>query len=245
MNIFELILTYSSIINTASFVFYIYGWYTLSPNIKYFFEDVFAISLKAQYYILGAWLVIGCFMSIWLIYVMTRIMYFGTDPNYKLTKKLNELGEMYNDVNGTGTYDIRTQGSEIFIPEWENKMGLAFSSPPYYNLEDYKHGEQSIKNYETYENWLNSYWDSTVKNIKKYLCDDGIMLLNIKNFNKFNLLDDMKEICERNGLIFQESIELKNNNRTILAKHGKSNSEEILVFSKNEINTQSESLINF
>jgi len=77
MNIFELILTYSSIINTTGVVFYIYGWIKWSPNLTYFFEDVCGISIKAQHNILGAWLVAGCLMCFWLIYVMVRHMYFG------------------------------------------------------------------------------------------------------------------------------------------------------------------------
>jgi len=160
----------------------------------------------------------------------TGVNYFGTDPNHELVDKLNDLGKMYNEIT-PAPYDIRCQGSEVFIPEWENKIGLAFSSPPYYDLEDYKIGKQSINNRD-YQQWLSEYWDGTVKNIIKYLIKDGFMLLNIKNIKAHNLLDDMKKICEDNGLIYIESLELKNINRVILEQNNKHTNEEILVFKK-------------
>ena len=85
-----------------------------------------------------------------------NINYYGTDPNFMLVKKLIKINKNYKIVNNLDTScdptghaslitDIRCQGSEIFIREWTGKMGMIFSSPPYYRLEDYKIGEQSIK----------------------------------------------------------------------------------------------------
>jgi len=52
------------------------------------------------------------------------VNYFGTDPNFVLTERLTTMGSLYNKYITPSQFDIRTQGSEIFIPEWENKMGL-------------------------------------------------------------------------------------------------------------------------
>ena len=57
----------------------------------------------------------------------------------------------------------------------KNKIGLIFTSPPYYALEDYKFGEQSIKSNSTYVDWLNNYMDKTIKNAKSYLIEDGVL----------------------------------------------------------------------
>lgn len=100
----------------------------------------------------------------------SKVNYYGTDPNYKLTKKLNKLIKDYKEVNKIKTEaKIYTQGSEVFILELENKIGLAFSSPPYFLLEDYKYGEQSYKEGTTYQEWLENYWRNAVKNIKNIL----------------------------------------------------------------------------
>ena len=152
--------------------------------------------------------------------------YLGTDPNHLLTKKLEELGNDYVKVNG-GNFDIKTQGSEILVQEWVDKVDIAFSSPPYFDLEDYQHGDQSIKD-RSYEEWLQEYWDVTVKNIKKYLKKDGIFLLNIKNIKGYNLLDDMASIIIKNEFKYQYSDEVVISSRPGLSR-GKA-SEEILVF---------------
>ena len=94
------------------------------------------------------------------------INYYGTDPNYMLTKRLKLIEIAYKQANNVDTIvDIKTQGSEIFIPEWENKIGVAFSSPPYFDFEDYKVGNQSI-NYGNYDKWKELYFVPTIENIK-------------------------------------------------------------------------------
>lgn len=129
----------------------------------------------------------------------SNVEYYGTDPNYKLTAKIKEMVQDYNKANNTDVIaKIYTQGSEKFIPELENKMGLAFTSPPYFDLEDYKFGDQSIQD-KDYNQWLELYWRPTVKNIKLYLIKEGYFLLNVKNMKKYKLLDDMEKIAEEEG----------------------------------------------
>ena len=164
--------------------------------------------------------------------LVNQVNYFGTDPNHALTDKLNEMATLYKKTVPTkSTFSIKTHGSEIFEKDWENTMGLAFSSPPYFDLEDYKVGEQSIKD-RSYDRWLEEYWRGTVKNIKRYLIAEGIMMLNIKSFQKYDLLGDMKKICIEEGLTYHYSIELKNINRPTTRKLGKDTNEEILIFTK-------------
>jgi len=160
------------------------------------------------------------------------VNYFGTEPNAELVTELNRFAHDFKETTGTtSTVQIQNHGSEIFVPDWEDKIGLAFSSPPYFDLEDYQFGEQSIKN-RNYHQWLEEYWRGTVKNIHRYLIQDGYFLLNIKNIKGYNLLDDMKEIAEQEGFTYIESLELKNINRVSLSKHNKHTNEEILVFKK-------------
>lgn len=166
-----------------------------------------------------------------------KVNYYGTDPNYLLTDRLNKLTKDYKEtLNQNTIVDIRTQGSEIFIPEWENKMGLAFSSPPYFYLEDYKIGNQSYKEGTTYREWLNYYLEPTIKNIYKYLVDDGVFLINIKNLNEYKLVDDVFNISKTVGFKFLEAIPLKLCKKSnIKEKSGFSGiDEQIYVFAKKE-----------
>jgi hypothetical protein len=164
-----------------------------------------------------------------------RFNYYGTDPNTELIPRLEQMVKDYSKEIPLNTeVQFFNQGSEIFIPELENKIGISFSSPPYFILEDYKHGNQSINEYSNYKDWLEGYWRNTVKNIKRYLVDDGVFALNVKSFKEFDLLNDMRLIAEEEGFIFHESLELKVNLRVTLLKNEKinNNNEQIMVFTK-------------
>ena len=130
--------------------------------------------------------------------------YYGTDPNTKLCQKLEELTKDFKkQTSYTGQVDIRNNGSEIFIPEWTQKINLAFSSIPYFDLEQYStEGEQSIINYPQYNDWLELYWRKTVKNVTEYLVDDGYFILNIKDIPDYNLINDTKNIAIEEGFLY-------------------------------------------
>jgi len=161
-----------------------------------------------------------------------QINYYGTDPNYLLTEKLQNIHTHYNKINKTSRFiDIRCSGSEKYISEWENKMGLAFSSPPYFILEDYKIGEQSIKKFSNYDDWLDLYLLPTMKNCKKYLIKGGYLLVNIKNILGYSLYDDTKNIIETLGLKYVGYEILKNIKRPS-SKKDLNTDEKIMVFQK-------------
>ena len=161
------------------------------------------------------------------------VNYFGTDPNYILTLRLHDLAKMWRLAVGHKPYtEIRTQGSELFVPEWEGKMGLAFSSPPYFCLEDYKIGKQSWNENVNYEMWLSGYMTDTIKNIYKYLIPDGIFAINVNNFATYDLVRDIKNIALNSGFKYITTETLNNIKRTNSNSGFNDNSEGIMIFSK-------------
>lgn len=155
-----------------------------------------------------------------------------------LTERLKQLGKDYKEITlQKTTIDIRTQGSEIFIPEWENTIGLAFSSPPYFLLEDYKVGDQSYKEGTTYQQWKDNYLEPTFKNIYRYLIDNGYFILNINNFDKYKLVEDSIELAEKNGFLFIGDHKLNNIKRVNELGEFNDNSERIMVFVKKKENS--------
>lgn len=167
-----------------------------------------------------------------------QMNYFGTDPNYLLTERLNQLATDYKSVvRNRSNVDIRTQGSQYFIPEWENKIGLAFSSPPYFYLEDYRIGDQSYKEGTSYESWKSDYLKPTFENIYRYLIDDGYFLLNINNFDKFMLVEDSVNIANSIGFHLVGEHTLENIKRCKSNGDFTTNNERILVFNKNKEKT--------
>lgn len=168
-----------------------------------------------------------------LLAAMTRsINYFGTDPNFLLTERLNQLYNDYKENIGLNSIvKIYTQGSEIFIPELDNKIGLAFSSPPYFDVEDYQIGEQSYTPFTTYESWINNFLKPTINNIYKYLIPEGILALNIKNNSRHKLADDAKKIVQEHNFELID-IELLTNNQRITPDGKINNAENIFIFKK-------------
>lgn len=161
-----------------------------------------------------------------------NVEYFGTEPNDLLVDQLRKIHTDYNRVNHTSAkVDIRCTGSEVFHPEWENTMGICFSSPPYYTLENYVIGQQSTLLFPTYESWLESFMSVTIKNCKLYLIDGGHLLINIKNYSKYKLYDDTFKLCENSGLKYIRTVELNNITRPS-AKSDLNTDESIMVFMK-------------
>ena len=207
---------------------------SLPPN----FPMKIAKDIVKKYNINNNWYDFSCGWGVRLICAMgLGVNYYGTDPNYLLTERLEQLSNDYKDNIGLSTIiDIRTQGSEYFIPEWENKMGLAFSSPPYFDLEDYVIGKQSYNKNTSYEAWKANYLKPTLNNIYKYLTNDGILAFNIKNGKTYKLADDTKELADECG--FQLiNIELLTNNQRITSSGLINNAENIFIFKKKESNT--------
>lgn len=158
-----------------------------------------------------------------------KIEYYGTDPNYILCERLNLLANNYNSTVGTNIkVDIRPQGSEIYIPEWGNTIGVAFTSPPYFNLEDYKIGNQSYKNNMTYEEWLISYYEPTFKNIYKYLIKNGYCAINVANFENYDLISDTLKIAKKIGFKYVEKIKMDKIKRGSGVANRKKKKEEIV-----------------
>lgn len=167
------------------------------------------------------------------------IKYIGTDPNYLLTERLEQIKNRYDEVNNVKTdVNIYTQGSEQHIPELENTVGFIFSSPPYFDLEKYQIGNQSYKDGMSYQDWLESFIRPTVKNCYKYLIDNGYFAINIKNIDDYLMLDDCKRIIEEEGFELHATETLKNikrvhGDRGTNGKCVKMNrDEQILVFRK-------------
>jgi 16S rRNA G966 N2-methylase RsmD len=189
------------------------------------------LSLLDKYNINNNYYDYSCGWGIRLLSSLSKnVNYYGTEPNTKLVEQLNKLKDCYIETtNSKSNVKIYNHGSETYIPELKNKMGLIFSSPPYYNFEDY-----NLSEIDTYENWLNNYWTDTVINIKKYMTKDGHFLLNIKDIKGYNLVSDMTNIITNNGFFYIETLELKNINRIFLKQNDRNTNESIYVFGKNQ-----------
>lgn len=87
-----------------------------------------------------------------------------------------------------------------FFKERYNVIG---SCPPYFDLETYKENDekQSIVSCDGYDEWLNKYWDGTVKNCVFMLKCGGIFVLVMKDeIDGHPIKDDMCSILKKCGI---------------------------------------------
>lgn len=149
--------------------------------------------------------------------------YYGFDPNEELFSKLVECKDFYYEhdvVNREQKCGLYCQGSEIYRPELDNMFDVAFTSPPYFNIEKYADDKYaSTKNYDNYEFWIEDFVRPTIDNTCRYLKDGGYLMINIKNISrprnntntpKHKLFDDWFEILNnRDDLEFVEVFDIE------------------------------------
>lgn len=136
-----------------------------------------------------------------------KVHYVGTDPNpdnyiQELGKSRYEyVADFYNnncvdDFSETfgkffsvekqgNTYEVFQDGSELIknnpkFQKYKGKLDFAFTSPPYFNREQYSQDEnQSFKAYGEYEDWRDNFLRPTLTTIYEYLKNDRYCVWNI------------------------------------------------------------------
>lgn len=163
-----------------------------------------------------------------------KIHYIGTDPN--TDNFIDELGitryeyvaDFFNnevlEVNpfweeDKNTYHIFQDGSELIgnNPEFKMYKGtldLVFTSPPYFNREQYSDDEeQSFKSYPEYDDWRDNFLKPTLTTGVEYLKNKRFLMWNISDIkigaNKYHPLEeDSCKILEELGMIFKTKLKM-------------------------------------
>ena len=154
--------------------------------------------------------------------------YTGCEP---FTKTFTGLESMANDLNLGDQIDIYNQPVEtMFDVLREKRYDMCLTSPPYFDLEVYSHEEtQSIKQYTSYEEWLNNF----IKPIIEFVCNQVDQyscwsVKNIKTDKKYDLLEDVIRIHQENGWILDREYSIGKNTRNEVNAKG----DTTYVFSK-------------
>jgi hypothetical protein len=88
--------------------------------------------------------------------------------------------------------------------KYKQYFDVVFFSPPYYRLEIYPGKNQSTERYKTYEEWLQGYWENTVKLCWHILQPGGRLCYIISNYKEggnqsLDLIRDMNGITSKIG----------------------------------------------
>ena len=158
--------------------------------------------------------------------IISNVNYVGTDPATLTFKGLKEIKEDFG--NPDNHYFLNKQGSVTFKPK-ENSLDFAFTSPPYFNWEQYSDdAEQSFKNFSTNEDWNEGFLRETIKNVYKGLKPGKYMGLNVANIKSHKTFeDDTVRISKEEGFEHTDTYKLQLSSQESGAKY-----EPVFIFRK-------------
>jgi len=163
--------------------------------------------------------------------------YTGIDPNTETVANLNYLNYLIGEAIGNKGMIIQNV-SEEYEPEG---IDLAFSSPPYFNLEKYcDEPTQCMNRYTTLDEWFEGYAAPTMQNIYKGLNGDGVFATNIADYKsygnkEYKVVDRWRETAEKIGFKYQRTIRMILNTRPGVGNNkveGREKFEGVYVFTK-------------
>ena len=158
--------------------------------------------------------------------IISDINYIGTDPAELTFKGLKEIKKDFGRENRH--YFLNKCGSETFVPK-EDTLDFAFTSPPYFNWEQYgDEAGQSFNQYSGNEEWNNGFLRTTIQNAYiglkkgKYM---GLNVANIKSHKTFE--DDTVRIAVEEGFTHTDTYKLQLSSQESGAKY-----EPVFIFQK-------------
>jgi SAM-dependent methyltransferase len=168
-----------------------------------------------------------------------KYKYIGVEPNTETVNYLNYLNDIIDEATGVRGTIIQSV-SEQYQPD---DIDLAFSSPPYFNLEKYSDEEtQCMVQFKTEDEWFEGYVAPTMENIKRGLNDDGIFATNIADYKSYDRKEPYEVVqrwiqtAEKVGFKYDGVIKMMLNTRPGVGndrKEGREKWEGVYVFRKN------------
>jgi SAM-dependent methyltransferase len=164
--------------------------------------------------------------------------YIGVEPNTETVKYLNFFNDCIEEAVGVKGTIIQSV-SEEYQPQ---DIDLAFSSPPYFNLEKYSDEDtQCMVRYKTLDEWFDGYVTPTIQRIYNGLNREGLFATNIADYKTYGQKEPIEvverwiEVSERIGLKHVSTIKMMLNTRPGVGNQklaGREKFEGVYVFKK-------------
>ena len=138
------------------------------------------------------------------------LRYVGVDPEPRTHECLIRLARVATDTYGTEMPRIEKTGSEMFCPaELHGTVDMAFSSPPYFDLEQYADDDsQSHVKFDTVDAWLEGYLGATFRNVHKLLKPGGVLAMNLTDYGNIRVVDKALAVIEDAGFKPLETLKM-------------------------------------
>jgi len=163
--------------------------------------------------------------------------YVGTDVIPDVCKKTQEFAVMY-PTKKTKIFCEPSENlakSAAFRNKFREHFDVVFFSPPYYRLELYKGANQSTEKYKTYEDWLEGYWEETIRLCQHVLEKGGRLCYILSGYGsentkeQYDLLEDMNKITKK---YFKMHSSQPMYNKDVHSTKHKEAAEKIMIFTK-------------
>tara|TARA_R110000868_G_scaffold176916_5_gene414996 strand:+ start:8658 stop:9698 length:1041 start_codon:yes stop_codon:yes gene_type:complete len=117
--------------------------------------------------------------------------YTGVDPSNKTFYQLCELAEEISEYNENTPYISMRNNAIEDCTFGDGEFNLAFSSPPYFNTEEYAYEDnQSFVRYTEAESWRDNFLVPLIDNCYRWVKDDGHFIINIANVRTYKTLEE-------------------------------------------------------
>lgn len=126
--------------------------------------------------------------------------YLAFDPNFELKRGHDAIIE---ELSYTGKQEIvysPFEQSEIIIQKYVKKYGgfdLVHSSPPFFNIEIYNSGDQSINNFASLDAWVVNFLFRSLSIVWSALKNEGHMIINMYDAGKDSIIVPMLLFVEK------------------------------------------------
>lgn len=129
------------------------------------------------------------------------------DPNTKTAEGLQKLADTYSFMGKK--ISVNCTPVEDFSPR-ENYFDMAFTSPPYFNTEEYSEEDtQSYKRYPEYDQWVEGFLRPMIDKCYKAVKVGGYILINIANTKTGpDLEKDTVRLLTERGLEQQDTLKM-------------------------------------
>jgi hypothetical protein len=144
--------------------------------------------------------------------------YVGCEPDPKTFAGLQGI---LTDIDREA--DLFNEPAEVRIPQIASEsVDMVLTSPPYYTLELYTGGDQSVKEGMSWETWVATWLRPVVHEALRCLRPGGMSCWSVKNIKigsrSYPLADVVRDLHEEKGYSLRESFTLKGPGRPGVTK---------------------------
>jgi hypothetical protein len=151
---------------------------------------------------------------------ISRYEYVADFYNRNCVDDFSDTFTQFFDVKKqSNTYELFMDGSELIhnnprFQKYKGKLDLSFTSPPYFNREQYSQDEnQSFLAYSEYDDWRENFLKPTLTTIYEYMKNDRYILWNIADIKigsntYYPLEGDSRKILEDLGCEYKGKLKM-------------------------------------